>query len=58
MEGFLLVCVFALLVIIVHNRSKQKNERDEDRKLIRDLTTRLYFLEESVKKLKREATTA
>jgi len=54
MEGFLLVCVFVLLVIIFHNRSKQKNERTEDRKLIRDLTTRVYFLEESVNKLKRE----
>ena len=46
MEGFLLVCVFILLVMIVLNRSKQKNERAEDRKIIRDLTTRIYFLEE------------
>ena len=54
MEGFLLVCVFVLLVIIFHNRSKQKNERTEDRKLVRDLTTRVYFLEKSVNKLKPE----
>src|SRR5690242_17478002 len=57
MEGFLLVCVFVLLVIIINNRSKQKNDRDDDRKLVRDLTTRVYLLEESVKKLKQEAAT-
>lgn len=54
MEGFLLVCVFVLLVMIVRNRSKQKNERAEDRKIIRDLTTRIYFLEGAVTKLKHE----
>ncbi len=32
MEGFLLVCVFILLVMIVLNRSKQKDERAEDRR--------------------------
>ncbi|HEY6183069.1 MAG TPA: hypothetical protein VIW67_12540, partial [Terriglobales bacterium] len=52
MEGFLLVCVFVLLVIILHNRSKQKNERDEDRRLLRDLTARVFLLEEAVTKLK------
>ncbi len=57
MEGFLLVCVFVLLVLIFHYRSKQKDERAEDRKLVRDLTTRIFFLEETVTKLKREPET-
>ena len=55
MEGFLLVCVFILLVMILVNRSRQKNERAEDRQLIRDLTTRVYFLEDTVTKFKRAA---
>ena len=54
MEGFLLVCVFILLVMIVLNRSKQKDERAEDREIIRDLIARIYFLEDTVTKLKRE----
>ncbi len=53
--GFLLVGVFILLVMILVDRSKRNKERAEDRQLIRDLTTRIYFLEESVTKLKREA---
>ncbi len=56
MEGFLLVCVFILLVMVLVNRSRQKNERSEDRQMIRDLTTRIYFLEEAVTKLKRVET--
>ena len=55
--GFLLVGVFILLVMILVDRSKRNKERAEDRQLIRDLTTRIYFLEESVTKLKREAGT-
>ncbi len=53
MEGFLLVCFFVLLVMVLVNRSRQKNERAEDRQTIRDLISRIYFLEDAVTKLKR-----
>jgi hypothetical protein len=52
MEGFLLVCGFVLLLIVLYNRSAQKKDRATDRSLIQDLTTRLYFLEDAVRKLK------
>src|SRR5882757_8196569 len=54
MEGFLFICLLILVVVVFVNHSKQKKERAADRQMIRDLTARVYLLEDFAKKLKQE----